>query len=95
MDARLSGLIIWPEKELVQKTMPWCFQLCFQLHYDLQVTSIIDCFELFIEKATDLMSRAATWSNYKHYNTITPQGTVNFVSKGYGGRVSSPRSVDI
>ena len=40
------------------------------------------------------MAKAATWSTYKHHNTvkylisITPQGTVSFISKGYGGRVS-------
>jgi len=40
------------------------------------------------------MSRAVTWSTYKHHNTVkylisvTPQGTVSFISKGYGGRVS-------
>ena len=90
MDIRLSPLIRWPEREELQKTMPWCFRS----HYDLRVTSIIDCFELFIEKPTALMARSATWSTYKHHNTvkylisITPQGTVSFLSKGYGGRVS-------
>lgn len=90
LDIRLSPLIHWPEKDEVQKTMPWCFRP----NYGLQVTSIIDCFELYIEKPGDLLCRAATWSNYKSYNTakylvsITPQGTVNFISKGYGGRVS-------
>ena len=60
----------------------------------MKVTSIIDCFELFTEKPGDLMSKTATWSQYKHYTTvkylisITPQGTVSFLSKGYGGRVS-------
>ena len=63
-------------------------------HYGLKVTSIIDCFEIFIEKPTDLLSKAATWSSYKNHNTvkylisITPQGTVSFISKGYGGRAS-------
>lgn len=90
MDVRLTPLIVWPTKENVQKTMPWCFMP----QYGLDVTSIIDCFEIFIEKPSDLLCRAATWSNYKHYNTakylisVTPQGTVNYVSKGYGGRVS-------
>ena len=88
IDIRLSPLIRWPEREELQKTMPWCFRS----HYDLKVTSIIDCFELFIEKPTALMAKAATWSTYKHHNTvkylisITPQGTVSFISKGYGGR---------
>lgn len=40
------------------------------------------------------MSKTATWSTYKHYNTakylisVTPQGTISFLSKAYGGRVS-------
>lgn len=40
------------------------------------------------------MAKAATWSTYKHHNTvkylisITPQGAVSFISKGYGGSVS-------
>ena len=44
MDIRLSPLIRWPEREELQKTMPWCFRS----HYDLRVTSIIDCFEVYI-----------------------------------------------
>ena len=50
MDVRLSPLIRWPEREELQKTMPWCFRS----HYDLRITSIIDCFEVFIEKPTSL-----------------------------------------
>lgn len=90
MDIRLTPLIKWPNREQLKKTMPWCFRL----QYGLKVTSIIDCFEIFIEKPGDLMSKAATWSTYKHHNTakylisITPQGTISFISKGYGGRVS-------
>jgi hypothetical protein len=54
---------------------------------------IIDCFEIFIERPTSLKPRAQTWSNYKKHNKvkyligITPQGTVGFISKGWGGRV--------
>lgn len=90
MDIRMTLLIQWPDRERTKATMPWCFRS----HYGLSVTSIIDCFEIFIEKPMDLMSKTATWSSYKHYNTvkylisITPQGTVNFISKGYAGRVS-------
>ena len=90
MDIRMTLLIQWPDRQRIQATMPWCFRS----HYGLSVTSIIDCFEIFIEKPMDLMSKTATWSTYKHYNTvkylisITPQGTVNFISKGYAGRVS-------
>ena len=55
---------------------------------------IIDCFEIFIECPTSLTARAQTWSNCKHHNTvkfligITPQGSVAFISQGWGGRTS-------
>ena len=86
MDVCLSPLVKWPERESVQRTMPYCFQH----HYGLQVTSIIDCFELFIEKPSNLLAKSCTWSSYKSYNTakylisITPQGTESFVSQGFG-----------
>ena len=44
MDIRLKFLITWPDRETLQATMP----LCFRVNYGLKVTSIIDCFELFI-----------------------------------------------
>ena len=31
---------------------------------------IIDYFKNFIEKPTNLMVRAQTWSNYKHHNMV-------------------------
>ena len=67
---------------------------CFHVHYGLKVVSIIDCFELFIEKPSNLLAKSCTWSQYKHYNTakhlisITPQGIISFVSKRWGGQVS-------
>ena len=56
--------------------------------------SIIDCFELFIEKPSNLLAKACTCSTYKHYNTakylisVTSQGSISFISKGWGGRTS-------
>ena len=47
-----------------------------------------------MERPSDLLARAQVWSNYKHHSTvkfligITPQGTISFVSKAYGGRIS-------
>ena len=55
---------------------------------------IIDCFEIFVDRPTDLLARAQTYSQYKHHNTvkyligITPQGTVSYISEGWGGRTS-------
>ena len=55
---------------------------------------MIDCFEVFIERPSNLLARAQTFSSYKHHNTIkilvgiTPQGTISYVSEAWGGRVS-------
>ena len=49
---------------------------------------------MFINKPANLLARATTWSQYKHHNTvkfligISPQGTISFISKAWGGRVS-------
>ena len=90
MDTRLFPLISWPEREQLWRTMPQCFMYSF----GKKVTVVIDCFEVFIEKPTNLLARAQTFSSYKHHNTIklligiTPQGTVSYVSEAWGGRTS-------
>lgn len=90
MDARLSPLIYWPERHELWHTMPKCFQSAF----GNRTTVIIDCFEIFIERPTNLLARAQTFSSYKHHNTIkvligiTPQGTISFLSNAWGGRTS-------
>ena len=64
------------------------------LIWDLSCQLIIDCFEIFIERPSNLQARASTWSSYKHHNTIkvllgiAPQGVVSFASETWGGRVS-------
>ena len=90
MDCRLQPFIKWPEREALWHTMPQCFQQPF----GKKVTVIIDCFEIFIDRPSNLLARAQTFSSYKHHNTvkvligITPQGTISFVSKAWGGRTS-------
>ena len=67
---------------------------CFIDSFGFKTTVVIDCFGLFVDKPTNLMARAQTYSNYKHHNTvkvligITPQGTISFVSEAWGGRTS-------
>ena len=86
---KLKFLIVWPDCDALLLTMPMCFR-----KYSPNCAIVIDCFEIFIEKPSDLMASAQTYSSYKHHNTvkyligITPQGTVSFISKGWGGRVS-------
>ena len=68
--------------------------------FGLRVTSIIDYFEVFIEKPSNLLAKSCTWSQYKDYNTakylisITPQGIISYISNGWGGRVSDKYIVE-
>ena len=90
MNARLKPLICWPERDELRKTMP----MSFRTNFGTRVAVIVDCFEIFIDRPSNLMARAQTWSSYKHHNTakymigITPQGVISFISSGYGGRAS-------
>ena len=75
---RFKPLMMWPDRDTLQKTMP----MVFHKHYPRCVV-IIHCFEIFLERPTNLLARAQTFSSYKHHNTvqylsgITPQGTVS------------------
>lgn len=84
------GHKVIPNRESLIRTMPQCFKFSF----GTKTTVIIDCFEIFIEKPTNLLARAQTFSSYKHHNTIkvligiTPQGSISYVSEAWGGRTS-------
>lgn len=58
------------------------------------VAAIVDCFEVFIEKTSNVLARAQTFTQYKHAYTmkylivIMPQGVISFMSNGWGGRTS-------
>ena len=83
MYIKISPLIIWPERPELQTSMP----MCFRNKFGRKNTTIIDRFELFIDRPTNLTARNLAWSNYKSHNTgkyligITPQGTIYFISK--------------
>ena len=74
---------------------------CFKFSFGTKTTVIIDCFEIFIEKTTNLLATAQTFSSYKHHNTIkvligiTPQGTISYVSEAWSGRSSDKFLWDI
>lgn len=84
----LKPLIKWPSKGAVLKSLPKSFRNFKRCR------CIIDCTEIFIDRPTNLTTRAQTWSNYKHSNTIkyligiSPAGAITFISSGWGGRVS-------
>lgn len=85
----LQDLIVWPAEEEVKRNLP----IPFRARYG-KVQSIIDCLEVEIQKPSDAVKQALTWSEYKKANTLkylvsaTPDGIVNFISSGYGGRTS-------
>lgn len=87
--SKLSFLIQWPDKEYLVSNMPAIFKRSYP-----RCSSIIDGFEVFIQRPGQLTARAQTWSNYKHNNTIkflvsiTPTGAISYVSRAFGGRTS-------
>lgn len=85
----MQQLIYWPSECSIKRNRPIQFRMSLS-----QVQSIIDCFEIEIQKPTAALQQSLTWSEYKKCNTVkyliscTPDGFINFVSSGYGGRVS-------
>ncbi|XP_041363079.1 uncharacterized protein LOC121378816 [Gigantopelta aegis] len=86
---KLAFLIQWPDKDSLKRNMPNIIKITYP-----KCVSIIDCFEVFIQRPGPLTARAQTWSNYKHNNTIkflvsiTPTGAISYVSRAFGGRTS-------
>ena len=86
----LKHLVIWPDRETLRKTMPDAFLDAF----GRSVAVIIDCFEVHVQTPSALLAKAQVYSHYKSGTTIkfligiTPQGTISYVSHGWGGRTS-------
>ena len=92
MVIKTAHLIKWPDRETLQQTMPIAFRKFFK-----HCCVII---EVFMERPSDFLARAQVWSNYKHHSTlkfligITPQGTISYVSRCVGGRMSDKEIVE-
>ena len=77
-----------PNLETVLVISADCLQ-CFK-----NLIGIIDCTEVFIETPKSLELQSATWSEYKHNNTVkflvcvVPNSFVIYISEGYAGRIS-------
>ena len=83
-----KALIVWLPQENIIDNLPGCFKKAG--YHKCRV--IIDCTEVFIERPKSLKLQYATWSEYKHHNTvkflvgITPSGFISFLSDCYGGK---------
>lgn len=92
---KMKELIVWPDQSKIVMHLP----ISFRARYS-NVVSIIDCLEIEIEKPSDAVHQSLTWSQYKGCNTLkyliscTPDGLVNFISEGYGGRASDVTIVE-
>ena len=93
-----EGLPLWKQwlSALKWEEQDENWKRCLTQHSsrNCKVTVIVDCFEVFIDRPSNLLARAQTFSSYKHHNTaklligITPQGTISFVSDSWRGRTS-------
>lgn len=87
--ARMKNLVVWPTPSEIRRNLP----ISFRARY-ANVVSIIDCLEIQIEKPSNAVHQSLTWSQYKKCNTLkylissTPDGLINFISHGYGGRAT-------
>lgn len=85
----LQNFIFFPTKQQIKRLLPIPFRYRFS-----NVQYIIDCFEVEINKPSNPLHQSHTWSDYKKCNTIkflvssTPSGFINFISKGFGGRIT-------
>ncbi len=91
LDVKLRPLIKWPERAMLWTSTP----ACYRASCGKKVVIILDCFEIFIERPSNLFAElCSTWLSYKHHNTvkvligIAPQDVVSFVSETWGGGVS-------
>ena len=82
LHTQVRALPISASRKTVDDTMPKCFRGLYPKTRD-----IIDCTEIYIEIPFSFRSQSATFSNYKHYNTvkglvgIAPSGAITFVSE--------------
>ena len=86
----LKNLVAWLPREAIRDNLPEAFIKTG----NNKCRVILDCAEVFIERPKSLDCQAATWSVYKHHNTIkvlvgiSPSGFIKIFSSCYGGRRS-------
>lgn len=85
----LRPFIVKLDKASIKNSLPMAFR-----HKYHHVSCIIDCLEIEVQKPSKALNQSLSWSEYKKANTIkylvscTPKGLVNYISPGYGGRIT-------
>lgn len=85
----MRAFLVALDKDSIKKKLPMAFR-----HKYYNVSCIIDCLEIEIQKPSKALNQSLSWSEYKKANTIkylvscTPNGLVNYISPGYGGRIT-------
>ena len=83
---KLHQLIIWPDWQMIRKALLDCFKPLYAW-----ATCIIECSEIFIERATSVSAQSKTYSSYKSHNTAkfliakAQQELLFYISKCWGG----------
>jgi len=86
-----------PTKELIIKSTPNKFHALFGRN---RLVGVLDCTECRMQIASNKMAQRATWSAYKHFNSvkflviISPCGACIYVSPGFPGRISDNQICD-
>lgn len=92
---RLGSLPIWPDRSIIQSTMPAIFKKQYP-----HTTAILNATEIKVSIPSSLLLQSQTYSNYKSANTfkalvaISPAGHVIFVSSLYTGCISDAQLVE-
>jgi len=82
-----------PDIDLIKKVSPPKFVKQFRG----RLVGIIDCTECRMQTSSEKQAQRATWSEYKHNNTvkylvvISPAGATIYVSPAFPGRISDPQ----
>ena len=91
----LRPFIVKLDKDSIKRNLPMSFR-----HKYYSVSCIIGCLEIEVQKPLKAFKQSLSWSKYKKANTIkylvscTPNGLVNYISPGYGGRISDTLLVE-
>lgn len=89
LSQNLGQLVFRPDKETILRNLPVAFRANFS-----DVTHILDCFEIGIQRPANALHQLVTFSRYKGGNTLkfavcsTPDCHITEISPGYGGRTS-------